>query len=139
MAIPTRIVGDADQTAVGTALDVAAEGGRPAGLDRAHDAALCSPKMTGMGLTVSLAVAAEDVRHLHRGHDSGGSGRRGILQLQPVKRARRVTDCRSGGNLGVAGRGRKIAMTEQHLDRADVGAGFQKMRGEAVPLIPSSE
>jgi hypothetical protein len=30
-------------------------------------------------------------------------------------------------------------MAEQHLDDADVGAGFKQMGGEAVPLIPSSE
>jgi hypothetical protein len=131
MAIPTRIVGDADQAAIGTALDVAAEGRRPTGLDRAHDAALCSPKMTGMSLTVSLAVAAEDVRHFQRGHDRLASGRRGILQLQPVEWAGRVTDCR-GRNLGVTGHGRQIAMTEQHLDRADVGTGFEQMGGKAV-------
>src|SRR5271163_1836302 len=41
----TRIVGDAGQAAIGTALDMAPERRGPARLDRAHDAALCSPKM----------------------------------------------------------------------------------------------
>ena len=47
---------------------MAAEHRGSACLDRAHDAALGSAKMTGVRLTVRLAVAAEDVRHLPCGH-----------------------------------------------------------------------
>ena len=81
MAVATRIIGDADQAAVGAALDMTAERRGPARLDCAHDAALCSAKMTGMRLTVRLAVAAEDVSHLQCGHGRRGSGRRGALEL----------------------------------------------------------
>ena len=55
----------------------------------------------------------------------------GFLQLQPVERAGRVAD-RRGGDLRIARRRRQIAMAEQHLDHADVGAGFEQMGGEAV-------
>jgi hypothetical protein len=59
----TRIVGDAHKAAVRTALDMAAERRGPARLDRPHDAALCSAKMTGMGLAIGLAVV-EHIGHL---------------------------------------------------------------------------
>ena len=69
MAIAARIVGDAHKVALGAALDVTAEPGRTACLDRAHDAAFDPAEMAGMRLSVRLAVAAEDVRHLQCGHD----------------------------------------------------------------------
>ena len=47
-----------------------------------------------------------------------------LLELKPVERAGRVAD-RRGSDLGIARCGRQVAMTEQHLDRADVGAGFE--------------
>ena len=79
MAVAAGIIGDADQAAVGTTLDMAAEPRCPARLDRAHDAALSSAKMTGTRLTIRLAVTAEDVRHLQSGHGRFGSGRRDAL------------------------------------------------------------
>jgi hypothetical protein len=103
-AVAARIVGDADKAAVPTVLDMAAECGGPACLDRPHDAALCSAKPTGTGLAISLTVVAEDVRHLQCGHHRHGSRSTGLLQLEPVEGAGRVGDSR-GGNLGVAGRG----------------------------------
>jgi hypothetical protein len=113
------------------ALDMAAKRRGPARLDRAHDAALSSAKMTDARLTIRLAVAMEDVRHLQCGHGRIGSGRRGALELEPVERAGRVADCR-GSDLGIAGCGRQVAMTEERLDLADVGAGLERMGGEAV-------
>ena len=51
---------------------------------------------------------------------------------QSIKRASDRVD-RSRGHLGVE-RGRlKLAVPEQNLDDADVGAIFEKMGGEAVP------
>src|ERR1700730_17017471 len=58
VAVAARIIGDADHTAIGAALDMAAERRRPARLDRRHHAALGSAEVTGMRLTISLAVAA---------------------------------------------------------------------------------
>ena len=43
---------------------MASQFGRPAQLDRAHDATFDASKMPGMHLTIGLAVAAEDIRHL---------------------------------------------------------------------------
>jgi hypothetical protein len=50
--------------------------------------------------------------------------------LQPVDQMR--------GDLGVARRGRQSGVTEQHLDDADVDAGFEQVRREAVSIMPSS-
>jgi len=33
----------------------------------------------------------------------------------------------------------QIAMPEQNLDGAQVGTGFQQVRGKAMPAIPTSE
>ena len=72
-------------------LDMAAERRRAAGLDRAHDAPLDAPEMAGMRLTIGLAVAAEDIRHLQSLHAMATrSAGRHHLQRQPVERARRV-------------------------------------------------
>jgi hypothetical protein len=46
---------------------MAAEGCRPANLDRAHDAAFAQAEMRAMGLTISGSVAAENIRHLKLG------------------------------------------------------------------------
>jgi len=32
----------------------------------------------------------------------------------------------------------KVAVSQQHLDRAQIGTGFKQMRCEAVPLMPNS-
>ena len=64
MAVAARIVGDANEAALGAALDMAAERRGPARLDRTHDAALGAAEVAGMRLAIGLAVAAEDVRHL---------------------------------------------------------------------------
>src|SRR5690242_6794849 len=54
-------------------LNMSAKGRRAAKLDGGHCAALCRRERSAVLLTVSLTVAAEDVRHLRR---PGGHGRR---------------------------------------------------------------
>ena len=46
---------------------MAAERGRPAGRDGAHDATLDAPEMTGMRPSKHFAMAAEDIRHSRAG------------------------------------------------------------------------
>ena len=41
-------------------------------------------------------------------------------------------------HMGVNHRGGYIRMTQQFLDGADVRASLQEVRGEAVPVMPSS-
>src|SRR4029078_2309548 len=102
--------------------------------DRAHDAPFGAAEVAGMCFSVRLAGAAKDTPHLERGHDWPASVWRRFRQLQPVERAGRIADhvlC----DLGVTRRGRQMLMTEQHLDRADIGAGFEQMGGKAVAHV----
>ncbi len=58
----------------------------PAQLDGTHHATLDASEMSIVGLTIGVAVAAEDVRHFQTGrHGAAGSGWRHHLQLQAVK------------------------------------------------------
>ena len=67
VAVAAGVVGDPDQTAVLTLLGMAPERCAPAGLDRRHDPAFNPAEVSGMGLTVGVAVTAEDIRHLWSG------------------------------------------------------------------------
>ena len=64
MPIAAAVISDLGMAAGGTALDVAAERGRPARLDRCHDSQLTAIEMTAVSDPVGLSVVAEDVRHL---------------------------------------------------------------------------
>src|SRR5207302_1733517 len=65
-AVPVAagIVGDAKLAAAVALFDMTAQRCRTTGFDGADDAALAAAQMAGMGLTVSGAVAAENIRHL---------------------------------------------------------------------------
>jgi hypothetical protein len=74
MPIATRVVANPVVVAVITLLDMAAEGGRPAVLDRGHDAPLGGRQRAVLLGTIGVAIAAEDVRHFQRRalHRPGG-------------------------------------------------------------------
>ena len=132
MPVATGIVGLSGEAAVGALFDVAAQGRGAAGLDRAHHFVLDASDMAVMGLAISGAVVAEHVRHLQRrSHRGAGSAGRRNPQLRAVERADRVGDG-GGRHLGIACRGRQIAVPEQDLDDADVGPVLQQMGREAV-------
>ena len=103
-----------------------------AGLDGAHHFALDASGVAVMDLAISVAMAAEHVRHLQgRAHRGPGSFGRRDPQSRVVEWADRVGD-RTGRDLGIASGGRQIAVPEQDLDDADVGPVFQQMGREAV-------
>src|SRR6266705_6501740 len=103
VTVAAGVVSDARCATIIALLDMAAERGRPAGRDGAHDATLDAPEMTGMCLSERFAMAAEDVRHLHtRSHGARSVGWHDF-QAEPIERARRVAD-RFGGDPGVARR-----------------------------------
>lgn len=54
------------------------------------------------------------------------------LQREPIERARCPGD-QSGRDLGVAGRGLQMGVTEHDLDDPDVGAALQQVGGKAMP------
>ena len=92
---------------------MAAEHGRPACRDRAHDAPLDAAQMLGTGLPKCFAVAAEDIRHFQNRSDQVRSAGRHDLQAEPVKRTWRIADglC---GDLGIARRAGQTGMAERH-------------------------
>jgi hypothetical protein len=67
MPVAATIVGDAAVAAVLAALDMAAEGGGAAGLDRRHDLELLQAQLSGMVGPVSGPGSTEDVGDLERG------------------------------------------------------------------------
>ena len=127
MSVATGIVGLPGEAAVRALFDMAAQGRRPAGLDRAHHSVLDASDVAVMRLAIGGAVAAEHVRHLHRrAHREVGSSGRRDPQPRVVERADRVGDG-DGRHLGIARRGRQIAVPEQDLDDTDVGPVLQQM------------
>ena len=65
--VAAAVVGDADQAAVVTSVDVAAESCGATGLDRRHDLELVQAQVPGMSTPVRRACGTEDVRDLERG------------------------------------------------------------------------
>ena len=66
VAVAAGVVGDALLAAAGAALDMAAERGGAAGLDRRHHLQLAEAEVSGLGPAPGGAVAAEDVGDLER-------------------------------------------------------------------------
>jgi hypothetical protein len=60
------------------------------------------------------------------------SGGRRHREMQAIERAGGAGDD-VGRHAGIDRCRRQPAMAEQHLDDADIGSGFEQMRGEAVP------
>ena len=85
--IAARIIGDAGVRTVLAALDMTAERGSAANLDRRHDASLGEVHVTGVGCAPSLTMAPEDFRHLELRPDHVGlaSGRRCRFNNQEFK------------------------------------------------------
>ena len=131
--VATGVIGDPLMPAVGTGFNVTAQGSGATGLDRRHDLELVQAQVTGMGSAIGRTGSPEDIGDLNGGAHRSAVGRLAFHQRhQSIKRAGDRVD-RSGGHLGVE-RGRlELAVPEQDLDDADVGAIFEKVGGEAVP------
>jgi hypothetical protein len=80
VAVAAGVVGDAFVRAVLAALDVSAERGGPAGLDRRHDLQLAEAHVAGVGLAPRRPVGAKDVGDLR-------AVTRGPRHAAPVRRA----------------------------------------------------
>jgi len=81
VTITAGILGDANQAAVGAALDMAAEPRSPTGLDCGHDASLGSAETVRFRPAVRVTVAAEDVRHLEGRQEPSQTGLAWIAYL----------------------------------------------------------
>ena len=135
MSVPATAVGDLGQPALATALDMPAQSSRSAGLDCCHDAQLAAIEMTGIGLAVGCAVAAEYIRHLELGARHASALAQPHLrdgELQTLKRAARCGDG-AGRDVDVACCSGNVTVTEQHLDNAKVRTLLEQMRCEGVP------
>ena len=87
MPVAAAIENDADRAAILATLDMTAERRRSARLDRGHHLALLMRQTAALGGAKSLAMAAEDVRHLQlRAHEPGSFGRN-HPQREPIERA----------------------------------------------------
>ena len=142
MPIAAGVVGDPRRPTILAGFDMTPERGRPTRRDRAHDAPLGPPHMSGVAAKIGLAMAAQDVRDFYRRPAEGSSGaghdprcaplsRRHDLQRQTIERARRRPD-RMDGDLRIERRRRQMGMPEQNLNDSNVGTAFQQMRRKAV-------
>lgn len=66
MTIPTRVITDPAMAAVVALIDVAAEHGRSAHLDRMHDLSLFGVHSVGMTLPISRTMQAKNVGNFQR-------------------------------------------------------------------------
>jgi hypothetical protein len=132
VSVAAAIEGDAGHAAILATLDVTAQRLRSARLDRGHDLELLVGQPVTLGSAKSVAVAAEDVRHLQlRAHEPGSFGRN-HHQREPIEWAWRIGD-QMRGDLGVTGGRGKVGMSEQDLDDAQFDPALKKVSREAVP------
>ena len=141
MPIAARVVGDARRAAIVAGFDVTAERRRSARHDRAHDAPLGPPDMSGVVAKIGLAMAAQDVCDFDRrpAKEAPAGHRRlhavypgGMTSSESRSSGLGVARIVCGGDLRIARRRRQIVMSEQNLNDPDVGSTFQEMGREAV-------
>ena len=89
--------------------------------------------MALLGLSPSLPVAAENIRHL-QGWPHGDQSLFGIQFLQWADHFAQHL----GGDMGIACSRFQLLVPEQDLDNPDIKLLFQQMGGKTVPLMPSS-
>ena len=117
MAIAARVVSDAAVAAILATLDMPAERGRAALLDRRHDLELIQAQMSGIGSTQVGSMAMEDVcdlqpRAAHRPRLGLGSRPPFGQCYEPVEWAHYSPD-RGIGDASVKRRGVELGMTER--------------------------
>src|SRR5439155_24137510 len=113
--VAAAVVGDTQVPTVLASLDMSAQRGGAALLDRRHDLELGQAQMPCMGGTVSRACGTEDIGNLERGAQATSAARVLALhqQRQTLKRTGHRTD-RLGRHPRVA-RGRiELAVPEPH-------------------------
>src|ERR1700748_2983049 len=115
---------------------MSAESGGAASFDRVHGAPPPGRQRRAMLITESQTEVAEHIRHLQplAGHGTRPSGGHEVrhgwyYDVECVQRTDRGAHF-VGGDHEIPGRGGEIAMTEQQLDGAKVGAGLEKGNGE---------
>lgn len=67
MPVAAGIIGDTHHAAGPASFDMSTKRGRPAQLDRGHDAALHASEVAVVCMNVGKTVATDDIRHLQGG------------------------------------------------------------------------
>ncbi len=120
--------------AIAAALDVTAESGGAATLDRGHGMPLCRRQRPAALITESRAEVAEHVRHFQplASHETRASGGDQVQHSWQSLQRTGGSANRAGGDHEILSGSAQIAMAEQQLDGAEIGAGFQQMNGEGM-------
>ena len=122
-----------------THVDVSAESGGTATQDGPECLQLLIAEAGLIAFQELVALRTEDVGHLHGGPAHGFSGRRKARRLSSTFDRRRsssglCTCCRcSLRKMEILRSSLEISMSEQNLDGAQIGSGFEQMRCPAVP------
>ena len=124
--VAAGVVGDLDLCAVFTAQQVTTERGTAAALNGRHHLQLAETQMPGTGITPRRSMVAEDVRDLQ-----AATRRSGGWQRQVFQRTGHLAE-RAGCHVAVACGGLQLAVTQQHLDHADIDLVLQQVGGKAV-------
>lgn len=136
MTVAAAVVAGSLVTAAVAALEMTAESGGAAHLDRGHDAPLSRGERRAMLLTIGFTVATKDVRHFQFRAMQGARRlevlRRGRLDLHRNRVGQQIKGARCRAHF--AGRDVQIfcgclqaAMAEQELNLANVGARFKQV------------
>jgi hypothetical protein len=136
MAIPTGVERNGSVAALGTLIQVPAQGGGAALFDGPQHFQVLPGKPVAVLVDESLSGHADQVGHLPL--------RWPHLLVQLVPESERIQGAgRSAemppGKMQVNRGFLKVPMTQQHLDGSKVRPGFQQMGGKAVPPIPHAE
>lgn len=105
-------------------LDMTTKRRSSAQFDRRHDAAFHAADMAVMSFAISVAMAAENIRHLQKGTHRCCSGQWNHLKGQTIERALRTGD-RACRHMGVARRRRQVAVPQQDLDNPDIRTALE--------------
>ena len=131
--IAATVVGDPKIATVVAAIDMAAECGGAAVLDRRHDLELGKVEGTGLNGAIAGPFSSEDIGDLKRGAQAGS-----VAMLLALHQRRQMFE-RTGHRADRLGRdasverGRiELAVPQQDLDHADIDILFQQMGGKAV-------
>jgi hypothetical protein len=129
MAIPARVISIAFVPAFGTPLEMAAQSGRATGCDGTQDTLLCWRQGGSMRLAKFFTMRAHDIGDFESGPHwtrrcGLGLGSSGARTAEEVQGTGGSTNS-AGRYTQITGGGRKAAVTQQNLNRPQVGAGFE--------------
>ena len=135
--VPARSIGDGLLPAAGRPSAMTTERRRAATDDGVHHLAVLGCKMRSVPLEEAAAGSTEDI-----GHPKGGPGHTATRLLECFA-SLDADGGRASSGLATGRRCRRdrcrhrgmdqLGMSEQYLDRAEIGAGLEQMRGITVP------